>query len=83
MQMHSETWGHIALNGAPTEHMTVSEEQHEMSMLRCRYGKKSTLHPFALLCGLLPVTDEIIHNPATLQGIADLFQIKIDKAFAY
>ncbi len=80
MEMHANVWGHVALETPATLAMQESEEASEMEMFRCRYRKRNPLK--ISLGGFLPATDRVIFNPNTLQDIATIFEIDIEKAFA-
>jgi hypothetical protein len=81
MHLHTATWGHVALACPATRAMESAEEEGEMAMLRCRYGKKAS-RARASLCGFAPDTSAVIFNPNTLQDLAIIFEINIDRVFA-
>ncbi len=78
MQTRAETWGHVALLTPATPLMDLAEENSEIQMLRCRYAKKIARAKVSL-CGFLPSTKEIIYNPNTLQDLADIFEMDVEK----
>jgi hypothetical protein len=81
MQTHTGTWGHVGLPVPATAAMQEAEEAHLMAMMHCRYGRIASPARASLL-GFLPHTDEVIFNPNTLQDLANIFEINIEKAFA-
>jgi len=82
MELHSQIFGHVAFAIPATLALQSAEEEHENTMFRCRYSKKLYSQPHTSLVGFLPQTNEIIHNPQTLQDLAYIFHTSIEQAFA-
>ncbi len=80
MQLHTHIMGYVSF-AEPASQAMETAESDELNMLRCRYGAKPKNESYWLLHGLLPIAKDTIHNPNTLQALADIFHTTVELAF--